>query len=170
MLLIYGCDKGISPEPENLGEGFSGTISFIGAWPDSITDTRLVVFDSLLIEQNDFNVFNLRYLSLTIPNNIQSFNFTSMDDSSLVPIKSGDYEYAAVIQSKKSSPGLDRSDWFVSGIYYANGDTTKPGELIIPKNSFVKDINIICDFNNPPPQPPSAIRNENLPNGRQVKN
>ena len=48
---------------------------------------------------------------------------------------------------------LSRKDWFVTGVYYANEDTTIPGILTIPEDTFVDNINIYCDFDNHPPQP-----------------
>jgi len=51
---------------------------------------------------------------------------------------------------------LDRKDWFVVGLYYNNNDTTIAGILTIPENTFVNQVNIICDFNNSPPQPPGG--------------
>ncbi len=40
-----GCDKGIAPVSEETQQaGFSGTINFVGTWPDSIKRTHLVVF------------------------------------------------------------------------------------------------------------------------------
>jgi hypothetical protein len=38
-------------------------------------------------------------------------------------------------------------------MYYALGNPTKPGTIVITENNFLKNINITCDFNNPPPQP-----------------
>ncbi|HSD63314.1 MAG TPA: hypothetical protein VLB50_05920, partial [Ignavibacteriaceae bacterium] len=70
------------------------------------------------------------------------------------PISAGSYAYVVVVQQKTPQISLNKKDWIVAGVYYANGDTTQPGRLIIPENSFIKNINIICDFDNPPPQPP----------------
>ena len=64
------------------------------------------------------------------------------------------YAYVAVVQQSTEELSLARKDWFVSGVYYANGDTTKPGTMVIPDSTFVRNININVDFNNPPPQPP----------------
>ncbi len=66
----------------------------------------------------------------------------------------GTYAYIAVAQQSTEELSLARNDWFVSGIYYANGDTTQPGTMVIPDSTFVENINITVDFNNPPPQPP----------------
>ncbi|MDH3269236.1 MAG: hypothetical protein OEM46_10325, partial [Ignavibacteria bacterium] len=83
----------------------------------------------------------------------------SSTDSSIIPLIQEDippsvYHYIAVASAKEIS--LSREDWFVTGVYYANGDTTTPGILSIPKDSYVDNINIYCDFDNPPPQPPGG--------------
>ncbi len=159
LLFIYtGCDKGIEPLPEIPAEqkaGFSGTITFTGEWPDSAKRTHLVVFENPLLSAADFNILNLKYISNEIPFGSTTFNFNSTD-SSIVSIKEGTYKYVAVAQSATPQVVLERSAWYVIGVYYNEGDTTKPGTLVIPEKTLVKNININCDFNNLPPQPPGG--------------
>lgn len=158
VLINLGCGEGITPEPESKA-GFTGKITFIGTWPDSIARTHIVVFKDPLLSAGDFSALNLRYVSLEIPYGIPEFVFNSLD-SAYVPqagkLPAGEYSYIAVAMSKTSELSLNRIDWFVAGLYFANGDTTKPGVMVIPENTLIKDINIICDFNNPPPQPPGG--------------
>ena len=159
LLLIIGCNKGIVPnsvEEEQQKAGFSGTITFKGAWPDSVKNTILIVFKDPLNSPASFNVFNVGYISHPIPYGITEFNFSTIADSGFVPIQAGTYSYIAIVQSKKAALSLNRADWNVAGIYYADGDTSQPGKLDIPQNTIVKNVNIICDFNNPPPQPPGG--------------
>lgn len=153
ILIIGGCDKGIEPRPADKIPGFGGRITFIGTWPDSIKRTFIVVFDSLLESPDDFSLYNLKFISDSIPSGVNYYDYDSRINP-IVPIASGDYAYLIVVQQKTPNISLDRKDWIVSGVYYAFGDTTHPGQLIIPDKSFVKNINIWCDFNNPPPQPP----------------
>ena len=61
-----------------------------------------------------------------------------------------------MVQQASDELVLVRSAWFVAGIYYTQGDRSNPGKLIIPEDSFVRNIDIVCDFNNPPPQPPGG--------------
>jgi len=152
ILFFSGCDKGISPEEQT---GFSGAITFLGEWPDSVARTHLVVFKDPLNSINDFNAFNLRYVSLEIPYGTRTYQYNSAD-SAYVPINAGVYSYVAVAQSKTPALSLERKDWVVVGLYYAGNDITKPGVLVIPENTMVRNINIIVDFNNPPPQPPGG--------------
>ncbi|QQS37670.1 MAG: hypothetical protein IPM56_06880 [Ignavibacteriales bacterium] len=154
-----GCGDGITPEPDSVA-GFSGKVSFIGTWPDSITRTHIVMFKDPLLAASDFSAINLRYISLEIPYGITEYNFSSLD-SAYVPaageLLAGEYSYLAVAMSKSTSLSLNRIDWFVAGVYYANSDTTTPGLLVVPENTLVRNINIKCDFNNPPPQPPGGM-------------
>jgi len=158
LQVFTGCGKGISPasvESEQQKAGFSGTITFIGAWPDSVLRTHIVVFKNPLNSIGDFNILNLSYLSLPIPTGTKSFNFSSLD-SSYIPIGAGEYSYIAVAQSKTPQVSFNRVDWYVVGVYYADGDSTQPGKLIVPENTIIHNINIICDFNHLPPQPPGG--------------
>lgn len=158
FFLIYGCDKGIEPLPlNNLQTGFGGKITFIGQWSDSVARTHLVVFKNPLASVSDFSAFNLRFVSEEIPYGSEEYIYSSLD-SSVIPgtgeFQSGEYFYVAVAQSFTQEVSLDRADWIVAGLYYNDGDTTKPGIISIPEGTFVKDIDITCDFNNSPPQPP----------------
>jgi hypothetical protein len=153
FLISEGCDKGIEPRPADEIPGFGGRITFVGTWPDSIRRTFIVAFDSLLESPDDFSLYNLKFISDSIPSGVNYFDYDSRINP-IVPVASGNYAYLIVVQQKTPNISLDRKDWIVSGVYYTLGDTTHPGELTIPDKSFVKNINIWCDFNNPPPQPP----------------
>lgn len=158
ILLMNGCDGGIEPQPENMQTGFGGKINFIGEWPDSVIRTHLVVFKNPLKSVGDFSPLNLRFVGEEIPFGTVEYNYSSLDTIVFlgIDIQPGDYAYVAVAQSAVIELSLNREDWFVAGLYYNEGDTTKPGTLQIIENVFVNSINIICDFNNPPPQPPGG--------------
>lgn len=150
----FSCGEGIAPEPIRQ-TGFSGTVTFIGEWPNGITRTHIVVFKDPLLSPGDFNAYNLKFVSVEIPYGSSVFNYNSAD-TSVVKIGDGEFSYVAVAQQKTLNVSLLRKDWTVVGVYYTGGDTTKPGKLIIPKNTLVKSVNINCDFNNPPIQPPGG--------------
>ena len=158
--LISGCDHGISPTSADntiLEPGFSGTITFKGTWPDSVSGTYLVVFKDELKSLSDFNILNIKFVSLGIPFGSTTFNYSSLDSAYLPQqghLADGEYDYVAVAQVTSPTISVNRKDWRVAGVYYANNDYSQPGKLVIPPNTFVRNINIICDFNNPPPQPP----------------
>jgi hypothetical protein len=156
LIFLGGCNKGLNPVSAEQKAGFSGTITFKGDWPEGITRTHLVVFEKELKSPADFNILNLKYISLEIPYGVSTYNFNS-NDSSYISITAGTFEYVAVVQSKTPDLSLNRSDWFVAGVYYNYADNSSPGILEIPENTLVKSVNIICDFDNPPPQPPGGI-------------
>ena len=160
---MVSCDtgNGIGPKPiEEQEFGFGGNIVFYGAWPDSIKRIILVVFNDPLINPEDFVLTNIRFLSREVPLGVQTNQYSSLD-SSLIPLIPDDtppseYHYVAVAQQSTDELSLSRKDWFVTGVYYANEDTTIPGILTIPEDTFVDNINIYCDFDNHPPQPPGG--------------
>ena len=163
FMMLVSCDSehGIAPKPIVDTEfGFGGNIVFFGAWPDSVKRIILVVFKDPLINPGDFVITNIGFLSFELPLGVQTYQYSSLD-SALIPLIPDDippsvYHYVAVVQQSTDELSLDRRDWFVTGVYYANGDTTTPGILTIPEDAFVDNINIYCDFDNPPPQPPGV--------------
>ncbi len=164
MILIAvsfnACDKGIEPKNENEITGFSGTVYFIGNWPADIKRTFIVVFKDPLLASTDFTITNLKFLSLEIPLGVPSYNFSSLDSSYIPtnpgPFLPGRYAYVAVAYQITDQLSLARKDWYVAGVYYAYGNTSEPATMVVTENIFLTDINITCDFNNPPPQPPGG--------------
>ncbi len=153
--IFISCNHGIEPAPEVTQEpGFSGTIYFSGEWPDSVLQTRIVLFKDPLNSANDFNAFNLRYVSELIPKGTTEYHYNTLSGlASIVNIEPGEYAYLGVAQSN-SLISLSRKDWFVIGLYVIPPDTVNPAKLIIPENTFLENIDIHCDFDNPPIQPP----------------
>lgn len=163
VIVTFSCNSehGIAPKPNGEQEfGFGGNIVFYGAWPDSIRRMVLIVFKNPLTSPNDFVLQNIRLLSLELPLNVQSIQYSSID-SSIIPLIPDDispsvYNYVVVAQQSTDEVSLARKDWFVSGVYYAAGDTSSPGILTIPEDTYIENVNIYCDFDNPPPQPPGG--------------
>ncbi|MBK7381194.1 MAG: hypothetical protein IPJ03_19780 [Ignavibacteriales bacterium] len=161
-IILCGCGGGIEPaidSDSSQPEGFSGAVVFVGAWPDSAKRTHIVVFRDPLDSVADFNIFNLSFVSQEIPYGAAFYAYTSLD-TGFVPvgglIPAGEYSYVCVAQSFSEEVSFDRKDWVVAGIYYAEGDSANPGKLIIPQGQLVTNINIKCDFDNLPPQPPGG--------------
>lgn len=164
VILFIACDHGIEPKPEPDIEqvsGFKGTLTFIGEWPDSIKRTHIVIFKNPLLAPTDFVLTNLRFISDEIPFGTSTYNYSSLDTAVIPPepgpFEPGEYAYVAVAHQATEFLSLARRDWFVSGVYYANNDTTTPGVMVVPPDRMVENINIKCDFNNPPPQPPGGF-------------
>jgi len=152
LVVLVQCNGGIEPGLQQ--PGFSGTITFIGNWPDSVKQTIIVLFKNPLLDSSDFSAENLQYVSTQIPYGTKSFNYNTLENSLFGMVEPGVYRYLAVAQSAKETISLNRKDWTIAGIY--TDKTGAPAKLIIPENSFLDNINIICDFDNPPPQPPGG--------------
>ncbi|MBI5662747.1 MAG: hypothetical protein HZC46_11425 [Ignavibacterium album] len=161
ILNFISCDHGIAPLPEQPEvSGFEGTIFFLSTWPDSIKRTHLVIFKNPLLQPSDFVITNIKYISREIPFGVQSYRFSSLD-SAIIPVspgpfEPGEYAYVAVAHQTTEELSLARKDWFVSGVYYTNNNTTKPGILKIEENKITRNVNIRVDFNKLPPQPPGG--------------
>jgi hypothetical protein len=159
LFLLTACDQGVAPKRNTDPTGFSGKITFIGVWPDSIRRTHIVMFKNPLLRENDFSIFNIQYVSLEIPYGTQIHNYNSTDSSFLPEtgyLDPGEYSYLAVAQSKTPELSLNRPDWFVTGLFVVPPDTLQPGKITIPEGTVIENIDIICDFDNPPPQPPGG--------------
>ena len=155
-IFLVSCDGGLAPTEPGLENktGFGGTITFVGNWDPEITQTNIVLFKDPLLSEADFNIQNLRYLSTAIPFGTTEYSYNSIDSILFGNVEAGKYAYLAVVQTKAEQISMDRKDWFVVGVYQSEG--TEPGEIKIEENKFKFDVNIVCDFNNPPPQPPGG--------------
>lgn len=158
--LFISCDKGIEPYPEPVdpeNTSIAGTISFTGTWPAGIARTHIVLFKNLIQSETDFFPPNLSYVSNEIDSGTVSLEYDSRTNNLLdVSLAAGTYKYIVVAQSTQEELSLDRKDWFVVGVFYANGDNSKPGSIIINEGRVTEGVNINCDFDNPPPQPPGG--------------
>jgi hypothetical protein len=162
ILIVISCDEGLSPDLAEEKSGFGGTVSFIGDWNPEINQTHVVAFKNPLISVDDFNVFNLSFVSEAIPNGTKSYDYSTNDTSALISvIEPGEIAYIAVAQSLRDTITLNRKDWIVIGLFYSENDSTNPGKINVNQGQFIENINIDCDFNNPPPQPPGGLENLN---------
>ncbi len=160
--VFLSCNSGIEPFPEPLDPGltgFSGKITFVGDWPQDVTRTHLVVFRNPINTSADFLPPNMSFIVDAVPTGTREFSYNSSEDNyqDLFAIGAGTYRYIAVAQSKTEDISLLRSDWFVVGIYYSEENLTSPGTMVIEDGIISENINVVCDFDNPPPQPPGGI-------------
>jgi len=164
LLIIISCDEGLSPEMATVNPGFGGTVTFVGNWDTQVKRTHVVLFKNPLLSKKDFNAFNLKFVSDSIATGTRIYKYNTNDKTSLVSsIKAGEYAYLAVAQSKTEKLSLNREDWFIVGLYSTiENNSIKPKTLTIPEATFIDSINIICDFNNPPPQPPGGLVNSKV--------
>ena len=159
VYFITGCGKGIEPEPEKIitGQtGFSGKVTFTGNWPAGIKRTHVVVFKNELADSTYFLPPNLAFVIDSISYRSQEYVYNSVENNfiPLFQLVAGDYKYIVVAQSKTPEISLDRKDWVIVGVYNIGGDQSKPKTLTIQDGEIIPDVDIIVDFNNPPPQPP----------------
>lgn len=152
-IITLNCGEGISPETSI--SGFKGRITFLGTWPHDATMTHIVLFKNPLISSADFSADNINFVSDSIPFGVAYFDYNS-DRKIFGNVEPGSYSYLAVVQSNAPFFLPVRNAWRVIGVYYANGDASKPGIINVKQNEFIEDINIICDYNAPPPQPPGG--------------
>lgn len=156
FLFYLSCGEGIEPLPEIAEPEFAGKITFIGEWPQDSVRTHIVLFKEALEDSSDFNIVNLGFISTEIPDGTAEFFYNTVDNSVLGEIEAREYAYLAVAQSATESLSLLRKDWFVIGVYCNETDLVCTGRIEIPSGAYLQNIDIVCDFNNPPPQPPGG--------------
>jgi len=153
VLFLYpACDQGLSPESAATHGpvyGISGTI-FFKNWPpaDSVLDLRVVSFKNSPSQDILDEVLQGRagYTETLQPYGADSVHYTLV----LSPIPPGAFAFTAVAQ--RFGPNV-RADWKAVGEYYVNGDTSRPGTIIVPADSILPGIDIRVDFRNPPRGP-----------------
>lgn len=155
VLLLTGCDHGISPRIEPPRTGFSGKIVFKHSWPSDIYQTRVVAFRETIKTVADFNIFNIGFISDTIPYGVSEFVYETDKKPLIEPVAGTTLKYIVVAQAVVPNPLPRRQDWRVAGIYYSPFDSTTYGSVTIEEGIFKKNIDIVVDFNNPPVQPPN---------------
>ena len=152
LLLSPACDQGLSPESaatHGPAYGIAGTIYFKN-WPpaDSVLDLRTVSFKNFPSQDILDEVLQgrARYTETLQPYGADSVHYTL----ALSPIPPGQFAYTVVAQ--RYGPNV-RADWKAVGEYYANGDTSRPGAVIVPADSILPGIDIRVDFLKPPRGP-----------------
>ncbi len=179
ILAMYsGCDQGLAPLPPpppidpNAPTGFGGTIYFRN-WPhiDSVDNVvwelRLAIFKQIPVDTS--GLFNellrgnvLIYPQIgqtafskrdprdstgrTLRDTIQYEIYFTTDLDSLPK----SYNYAAM--AWRFSPNLF-VDWKPAGLYATQPYGFTPKTITVRKNIFLRNIDIYCDFRNPPPKP-----------------
>lgn len=160
LFLVLSCDKGIEPYPEPVdpeNTAIAGTVTFSGEWPSGVARTHIVLFRNQIQNEGDFFPPNLSYVSNEIDSGTTTLEYDSRTNNLLgVNLEPGTYRYIVVAQSTKEQLSLDRIDWFVVGVYYSGNDESRPGSIIINEGKVTEGVDIFCDFDNPPPQPPGG--------------
>jgi hypothetical protein len=150
LLGLIACDGGLYP-PEPAQKAFvAGTITYKNGksdWPpaDSVIELRLVGFRNyppgdILSELTKGNAF---FTQDTLPRFVDSSSFSLEISKPPVELK-----YIAVAQRYGSI-----LQWKAIGVFTLTGDNTIPSPLIVKPGDNIRNINIIVDFKNLPPQP-----------------
>lgn len=157
---LSGCDKGLNPDPS----GFSGVIYFTN-WPppDSVWELRLVAFKN---PPTDSSILILEWAKGNVlvhpPIGSPAFKKTDstgrfVDSIHYTVILHGlsvdepaRFSYVALAWRYS---GTDFFAWRPAGIYTLQRSSFIPSPITIPKHTFLRDVNIYCDFRNPPPKP-----------------
>ncbi len=149
LFFFLSCDHGLKPpetetSPAYEEPGFGGTVYFKGTWPDTIYDLRVVAFRKYPPQDIINEVIQGKAkFSETLPNKVDSAKYQVLADT-------GKWEYVVVALQYGSNIF---SDWKAIGVYDTTPEDTIPTPIYIPYGKFLRNININCDFNNPPPQP-----------------
>jgi len=151
-LLILACygGHGLSPTGQDAtgSSGISGTVQFIGNWPDSTLQVNVVAsktYPRNITDKDSMYNFVIKellieniQLSDTLPMNIDQYNYK-------LNLKPGVYEWILIAWF----PDIPEYLMGVKelGAYYMNSDSI-PESVYVPPGEFVKKIDIIADFKN----------------------
>jgi hypothetical protein len=179
-LLVFisgGCDKGLTPPPpppaappelRDSITGFGGVISFRN-WPpldsvdQQVQELRLVAFKNPPIDTSGLIIEFLRGNVLVFPR-IGTTAYSKRDSSGRLR--------DTIRYSIEFTPGVDSlpftysyiaiawrygtnffADWRPAGLYTTQPGTFIPGAITVREYRYLRNIDVNCDFRNPPPIP-----------------
>jgi len=150
LLLLYSCDKGLAPEGEKPDSFLSGVVEFKGgidAWisPDSAAALRVAAFYKFPSENviNEVLAGNAIFNFLSYPMFVDSINFELKIDRAPAEL-----EYIAVVLQTHPDSLFNQK---LIGIYSA--DFSLNHSPVFVGLGDRKEIKIIVDWQNLPPQP-----------------
>jgi hypothetical protein len=155
-LLVPGCDKGLGPVGQQstteLPGSFSGVITFQN-WGalDSLYDLRLVAFRRFPPPDIIDEVLDGK--AVVHPPLVTGGALTGRGTDSLsykVSLAAGTYPY--VVVALQFGPDLF-NDWRPAGQYDLDTNLTVPSSVLVQSGQEAPNINIVVDFENPPPFP-----------------
>ena len=129
LLVLFSCeiDQGLAP----LHNGIQGTITFRGEWPEN-TDQVLVVAST------DFPPQGIAQLDMgePLPTGVDSCEYT-------VYLPPGLYRAVGVVWKEQ---GYEWNVNNIIGVYFVGEDFLAPGQVNVPKNTVVSNVNIVANF------------------------
>ena len=148
--LISGCYKGQGLEPEPPQGEIQGQVEFMGEWPDSTKEVRVVLLKKypLGIDHSDlmnFVVNNIVKYSDPIPKDSRYFNYS-------LEVPPGEYGWILVAWFP------DIPSYFLGvkelGAYYRDSEQQYPSSVLVNAGETLKRIDIRADFANVDNQDP----------------
>lgn len=172
LLHSPGCDKGIAPlnippiDP-NAPTGFGGIIYFMN-WPTDSVDIkvqelRIAAFKEAPVDTTGLFFEFLRgnviiYPPVGTPAYSKRDSTGRLRDSIhyeifLRPgVDSLPATYTYIAMAWRDGPNVF-ADWRPAGLYTTQPGTFNPGSITVTRGRFIQNIDIHCDFRNPPPRP-----------------
>jgi hypothetical protein len=153
--VLVSCDKGLEPapaEPAIAPGSFSGLLTFVN-WQavDSLYDIRLVAFT--VFPPPDIIDEVLASRAIVYPPLVTGGALTTRGtDSLFYTVPAGAKPYPYVVIALQTGPDLF-NDWIPVGQYDLDTNLTVPSPVVVHPGEDTPDINILVDFENPPPFP-----------------
>lgn len=154
LLFCSGCDKGLAPL--NEPSGFSGVIRFKN-WPQNVYELRLLAFSKFPSDSASLLLTLLGGGAAVIPavgtpgfpkDGRDSLQYSFTTEGSTLQV--GNYEY--IVFAWRYGTGLF-SDWRPAGVYTLSPSTFTPTPVRVLLHRIQPNVDILVDFNNPPPRP-----------------
>lgn len=145
LIFVLSCYKGhgLGPEPPE-GE-IQGRIEFVGQWPDSTREVRVIVLNKYPSGITDllllFGFVQNNYVaeSDTIRRNSRFYDYS-------IKLSPGEYEWVLVAWFP------DIKSYFLGvkelGAYYIDPDQLLPSPVVVNADEITSNIDIVADFSN----------------------
>ncbi|NOY77325.1 MAG: hypothetical protein GXO76_05590 [Calditrichaeota bacterium] len=128
-ILSCNLNHGLHPVPIT---GIGGTITFQGQWPENTEFVRIVVY-------RDYPPPSL----MAITSFSDPIPFGSRTYAYELQLPPGTYHWILVAWKPKNAPFTDIR---TIGQYYAEGDSSKPGHVIVRQDQLTPHVDIVADF------------------------
>lgn len=174
LLFYFGCDKGLAPLPPvppidpNAPTGFGGIIRFSN-WPplDSVDlivqELRIAAFKEPPVDTTGL-FFELVRGNIIIYPPIGTTAYAKRDSTGRLRdsihysilfttgLDSLPRSYSYIAMAWRYGTNFF-TDWRPAGLYTTQPGTFNPGSITVKKNVFISNVDLNCDFRNPPPTP-----------------
>lgn len=141
--LGLACYRGHGLSPPEGTSGIRGNITFVGDWPDSTKEVRLVVLKNYPEGMTDpdslvaFVILNLASMSDPIPMNVDAYAYQ-------LELDPGTYAWVLVVWLPEDLFGIKEL-----GAYYADPQNpVLPAPVTVTEGAMLENIDIIADFAN----------------------